>query len=635
MATPTSDGAVSLTTASSNNDINAILDTYNWGVGTTGTSAAVTYSFRSATSFYSTADPSQGGYGPSSGDGEPWSSSALTTTQQQAVQSAIARWAEVANITFQQVTDSQSVAGDIRFAFTDSERVDAPAWAWTPWPSENAGDVWLNIDEASGFLDVTEGSYGFLTFLHEIGHALGLSHPHEGTPLLGTSKDYVGFTVMSYKDHVGDATFDGYGSDLLPYTPMLLDILAIQHLYGANFSTRAGNDTYSWGVGEAIYETIWDGGGIDTIDWSNQTSAASINLNAGAWSSLGPARWNESEDVTENLAIAYNVVIEKAIGGSGNDTLVGNDANNSLWGRAGADSINGAGGNDFIGFDADGTAPDGNFAEHWGTPTSSGTFEQADIGGNFFSVDRLIGGSGRDTLEGSHSSNGDAIFLDLGEFSTARLAGIEIIDGNGGDDVIDLTSQRFDYGDVTLLGEDGNDVLWSNNGRDTLIGGAGSDRANGGPGADSINGGAGADFLAGAASNDRLNGGAGNDVVAGGGGNDTLTGGAGTDRFLFDAALSASGNSDTILDFVSADDTIRLDDDIFTAFGQSASTRGMTSSRFWIGSSAHDTSDRIIYDETTGALFYDRDGTGSAGQIRFAVLAGQPGVDFSDFQIVA
>jgi Ca2+-binding RTX toxin-like protein len=128
----------------------------------------------------------------------------------------------------------------------------------------------------------------------------------------------------------------------------------------------------------------------------------------------------------------------------------------------------------------------------------------------------------------------------------------------------------------------------------------------------------------------------GNDVLRGGAGNDRLTGGAGVDKFDFITGLNAATNVERITDFTAADDVMRLDDDIFTAF--SAATPTLAAGVFYKAPgavAAHDANDRIIYNTTTGNLYYDADGQGGAGATLFATLTGAPAITGADFFIVA
>jgi Ca2+-binding RTX toxin-like protein len=317
---------------------------------------------------------------------------------------------------------------------------------------------------------------------------------------------------------------------------MLLDIAAIQHLYGANMATRSGDTTYSWARGERIFETLWDGGGIDTLDWSNQSSAARIDLNAGAWSQLGPARG--SPQSRDTLAISYGVVIEKAKGGAGNDTLIGNSAGNTLDGGRGNDFLSGGAGDDWF----------------------------------------LIS-AGRDTIE-----------------------------GGAGFDTVDFTSQSRNGLAVNLAGY--REV-------EAFVGGNGGER------------------VTGTAAAERLESRGGNDTLAGGGGNDTLSGGAGRDSFDFLAA-PGSANADRILDFASRSDKIRLDDAVHARLGSSGNFSS-NDARFWAATGAsrgHDASDRVIYDTSSGNLYYDADGSGGGAAFLVATLQGTPGLTASDIAVV-
>jgi serralysin len=156
-------------------------------------------------------------------------------------------------------------------------------------------------------------------------------------------------------------------------------------------------------------------------------------------------------------------------------------------------------------------------------------------------------------------------------------------------------------------------------GSDTLIGNGADNRLNGMSGNDKLKAGSGSDVLY---------GGVGNDTLQGEWGKDYLRGGAGKDLFLFNSALS--GAFDRIADFSPRDDTIRLSDAIFDELKPGALSNG----RFCVGSKAKDNVDRIIYDKSTGDLFYDPDGTGSDAQIKFANLISKPKLSAADFYVI-
>ena len=140
-----------------------------------------------------------------------------------------------------------------------------------------------------------------------------------------------------------------------------------------------------------------------------------------------------------------------------------------------------------------------------------------------------------------------------------------------------------------------------------------------------------ANTLTGNAGKNVLNGGAGIDKLTGGAGIDTLTGGAGKDTFLFNAALNKANNIDKITDFSVKDDTIQLENDVFTALTK---VGALAKGAFWIGAAAHDADDRIIYNKATGALSYDADGKGGAAAVQFATLSKSLVPTFADFVVV-
>ncbi|WP_114945624.1 calcium-binding protein [Microvirga calopogonii] len=236
--------------------------------------------------------------------------------------------------------------------------------------------------------------------------------------------------------------------------------------------------------------------------------------------------------------------------------------------------------------------------------------------------------SDQHTLNGT--GNADLIFLERKGYSTPLLVNVTKIYGGEGNDLIDLTSDRFTYGGATLGGGNGDDTLLGNVGCDWLYGGAGADRLKGHSGNDYLSGEAGNDYLFGGRGNDKLNGGNGNDFLCGQLGKDVLLGGRGKDTFVFDVTPT-KGNMDTITDFNVRDDTIQLVRSIYTKAGPKGWLKEYA---FWTGSAAHDANDRIIYDSNSGNLYYDPDGTGGASQKYIAKLSPHLAVTHKDFFLV-
>jgi serralysin len=346
--------AVSQTTATGDIRIDALLGDYRWALSN------LTYSFPASASSY------EQPYGES----EPTKNfNGLNIIQQQVARAALSNFAAVANVTFTEVTGSNAGTATLRMAMSDTP---STAWAYLPNPAVEGGDIWFN--RSSGYYDNPKlGNYAYTTFLHEIGHALGLEHPHEGGMPFAT--DAMAYSVMSYRSYPG-ASF-GYTNESWGYAQSLMsyDIAAIQQIYGANFSHQSGDTTYSWSPttgqmsingaaqaapgGNKIFQTVWDGGGTDTYDFSAYTNALNVDLRPGQWSTISEAQlakthYNGSQVAPGNIANAllYNgdlrSLVENAIGGSGNDTIIGNQAANRLFGGRGNDTLHGNGGSDML-----------------------------------------------------------------------------------------------------------------------------------------------------------------------------------------------------------------------------------------------------------------------------------------------
>lgn len=224
--------------------------------------------------------------------------------------------------------------GVIRFSTYFDPGDPAAAFAYFPDDPGTApwgGDIWVNNAFGPNVTSVGKDSLSYMILLHELGHALGMNHPfaiQSGKTVLSSQLDSNALTVMSYTPNPNGTN---------PRSPMSYDFEHLGVLYGKNPNTRTGDDVYSWNA-VRFSDLVYDVDGIDTIDASNQTRGAVINLNEGQFSSIG--------FVDENVVIASGTVIENAIGTDQDDELYGNEADNILHGGNGHDVIHGAGGND-------------------------------------------------------------------------------------------------------------------------------------------------------------------------------------------------------------------------------------------------------------------------------------------------
>jgi Ca2+-binding RTX toxin-like protein len=365
----------------------------------------------------------------------------------------------------------------------------------------------------------------------------------------------------------------------------------------------AGNDIYYVdNAADQVFETI--GNGTDTV-----YASVSYALLAGQHIEVLSAR--------DTAGVG-------ALNLTGNElanTLIGNAGANTLDGKAGADVMSGGAGNDLYVVD--------NAGDVIIEGTGQGTLDRV-ISSISYS---LAAGVEVESLATANAAGTTAINLTGNEFAQTITgnAGANILDGRGGAD--------------TMAGGAGNDLYYVDNAGDVIIEGASQgtlDRvlasvsytlaagvqveslatANAG-GTEAIN-------LTGNAFAQSITGNAGSNILNGGAGSDTLTGGLGNDIFVFNTALGAS-NIDTITDFAVGQDRIWLDDAIFTALPSL-----LTADQFVINATglAQDGSDRIIYQTTTGYLFYDSNGSAAGGATRFATLSINLGLTFDDFLVV-
>ncbi len=445
---------------------------------------------------------------------------------------ALSSWSDVANITFVRVGSGTSGEGaysndaTILFGNYNSGADGAAAFAYYAGNSNIAsesGDVWVNstlsYNVAPGM-----GNYGALTLVHEIGHALGFSHPGEynagegGGPITYANdaeyyEDSQQFTVMSY---FTEGNTGGNFGPLYPATVMLDDIAAAQRVYGANMSTRTGDTVYGFNANadrpwfialnseSDLVFAVWDAGGTDTFDFSFYSEAGIIDLRQGHFSSVG--------GLVGNVAIAIGAIIENAIGGLGADTIHGNSHANRLQGSEGADTLTGLGGADVF---------------------------VATVGGGADTITDFVVGTDKIDVSafGGYQSivqNGADTLITVASGVTIRLTGVTASTVTAASFITSSNPPPFGYNLIngTASGETLNGTAAS----DQIYGLGGDDTLNGGDSADWLEGGADNDTLNGDAGDDHLDGGAGADILNGGVGADEMIGGAGDDAYVIDNA---------------------------------------------------------------------------------------------------
>jgi serralysin len=520
----------------------------------------------------------------STGDTMTVNITGLTSEGQQLALWALESWTNVTGISF----TTTSGSADITFDDNQSGAFAGPD-AYNP----NTGEISsASVNVSTSWLasyGTTLDSYSYQTYVHEIGHALGLYHSgnYNGSATYGVDNHFLNdsyqMTVMSYFSISENTNVDA--SNYLLAGPMLADIYAIQSLYGTPTNVFSGDTV--WGrnsnvggiqgtlmgylfdgdsVNASIYGggmlamTIYDSGGTDLIDVSGRSDHQYLDLREGRFSNVA--------GLTGNLGVAIGAVIENGTTGSGNDTLIGNASDNVLTGGTGNDSIDGNAGTDTLVINA---ARSGATVNDLGggvyeVVTSDGTDRFTNV--EFFqftdgTVDLATllseepgGGSGGpgDTITGTGQN--DSLTGTAGDDLLSGLGGYDTLLGQGGNDVLYGGDRRDRLmggdGDDTLhgelgadwlYGEDGNDSLLGGDSQDFLYGGAGDDTLDAGEAADRVYGGTGHDLIYGGINrglsrdglfgeegNDTLYGGIGYDVVDGGDGNDLVDGGTNADN---------------------------------------------------------------------------------------------------------
>ena len=503
--------------------------------------------------------------------------SQFTSQQIIATELALASWSDVANITFNRVTDADSPYSNnatILFANYASGLDGAAAFAYLPGSTDanaSEGDVWVN-NSLSYNANPDMFGYGQLTLVHEIGHAIGLDHPASYNAGNGQSfsygthagyvEDSLQYTVMSYfseRETGADYRVNRAGPTSYASAPLMDDILAAQLLYGANLTTRTGDTVYGFNsnadrpwfsasAGGPLIFCVWDAGGTDTFDFSGFSQGGTIDLRQGAFSSVG--------GMMGNVSIVVGAVIENAIGSQHADFMRGNSGDNRFVGGGGADHIDGGLGTDTLVL----TGNRASYSLHWAGAV--GYLWDQDKQVSFTNIEFL---QFADQTIAAVSGSGMIVTGDLTDDVVAGTNMADTIKGAGGDDVLSGGS-----GDDLLYGEAGDDVLTGGDGDDNLYGGLGLDILDGGAGNDTalfdsaeagivVNLGLGTAVQGGltehligfenasaTTGNDTLIGDNGANRLSGGGGADRLEGRGGDDRLVAGTGGKIGGAPDIL-----------------------------------------------------------------------------------------
>ncbi|MDZ7713525.1 MAG: matrixin family metalloprotease [Rhodovibrio sp.] len=497
-----------------------------------------------------------------------------------AIQAALTTFSQYANLSFNFVgsftdtgddpTDAAAAGSELNFSRSSTgDRFDSDnVYAYGHFPFEHggspyegaAGDIYLNTDSPAKDWPYDAGSAGRSLLLHEIGHTLGLKHPHDdgGTDSLFPTftelgikeNDYERFTVMSYRDERSDV--DAYNAA----SPMLIDVVGLQYLYGLDWSQNDGATTHQVRANDQ-YQTVWDAGGTDAVDASGAGEGWVIKLPDTVISSEVSQLWGRAEpnssadgDVPTTLYWLEGD-IENAFGSAYADELVGNALDNSLLGRGGNDSIQYGGGQDIVQGGAGRDTMDfseageavwarlgyGGFYEAWTRDGAQGDVDSGNwsVIASVDGVENLIGSAYDDSLAGTAGDN--TISGVGGDDTIAYVGGVDTVDGGYGRDTMDFSGA----GEAVWahLGYGGFYEAWTRDGAQGDVDSGNWFAIASVEGIENLIGSAYDDSLAGTAGDNTIWGVGGDDTITYRGGVDTVEGGAGRDTMDFSGAGEA------------------------------------------------------------------------------------------------
>ena len=355
------------------------------------------------------------------------------------------------------------------------------------------GDNWFTLGQ---YANPVLGSFQYAAgLLHETGHALGLKHGHATQPwsqdnsvtrpALPGAEDSQEFSIMTYRAYVGDPLTGASGREEYPWTYMMNDYAALQHLYGANFGAGSNNtdNTYrfdpatgemsidGFGFGGSynakILLTIWDGGGTDLFDFTNHGNDQSIDLRPGRFSTFSTAQLANLSNgqagpahfARGNVANPYlfngdlRSLIENVDTGAGDDQIIGNQIANRIRAGDGDDTLTGLAGDDTL---------IGGAGDDWLTPGAGSDRAEGGAGSDMISFSDLARGVNANLAAGTATSGGDSDRLISVENVTGS-AHADVITGDGGANRIRGLGD-YDW----LIGSGGGDSYDGGNGRDMI-----------------------------------------------------------------------------------------------------------------------------------------------------------------------